>query len=79
MMESKSETIVRAASTPYGAIAQEQTTKSLANLIAGFAVSGFAVNQLTDGGFLVCRWGLSKHCPDLRSLSAFAHQVGARV
>jgi hypothetical protein len=53
--------------------------KLQANLIAGFALVGFAVHTLSVGGFIVARWNLSKHCPDLGALVAFAKQVGVRV
>jgi hypothetical protein len=51
--------------------------KGLSNLRARLALAGFAVHHLSDDGFLVCRWNLSKLCPDLRTLAAFARQVGA--
>lgn len=50
--------------------------KTLATLTASFALAGFAVHRM-DAGFAVCRWNLSRHCPDLRTLAAFAKQVGA--
>lgn len=54
-------------------------SKALANTIAGYALAGYAVHQLSCGGFLVARWNLTKHCPDLRSLVAFARQIGVRL
>lgn len=53
--------------------------KHKANLIAGFALRGYAVHEADDGGFLVCRWNLSRHCPDLAALGAFARMVGVRT
>lgn len=50
--------------------------KSLANIIARFALRGHSVHQLSEGGFLVCRHGLSKHCPDMPSLVHFARVTG---
>ena len=44
--------------------------------IAAMRLRGFAVHA-ADEGFLVCRWNLSRHCPDLRALVAFARQAGA--
>jgi hypothetical protein len=52
--------------------------KLTASLIAAFALTGFAVHRLEGESFLVSRWNLTKHCPDLRTLLAFAKQVGAR-
>jgi hypothetical protein len=54
------------------AIAKRETT-----LIAHFALVGHAVHHLGDGGFLVTRWGQSRHCPDLHALAGFARQIGA--
>lgn len=53
--------------------------RAIATLSARLALAGFAMHRLDSGGFLVCRWGLTKHCPDTRALAGFAHQVGARA
>lgn len=50
--------------------------KREATLIAHFALAGHAVHRLADGGFLVTRWGQSRHCPDLHALAGFAKQTG---
>lgn len=50
--------------------------KSLATIVARFALRGHSVHQLSEGGFLVCRHGLSKHCPDMPSLVHFARVTG---
>lgn len=55
----------------HDAIAKRETT-----LIAHFALAGHAVHRLEDGGFLVCRHGYAKHCPDLHALAGFARQTG---
>jgi hypothetical protein len=52
--------------------------KALANLRASYALAGHSVHLLADGGFLVCKFNLAKHCPDLRALAAFAKVVGVR-
>lgn len=52
--------------------------KAQATLIAAFALKGFAVHTLSCGGYLVAKWDLSRHCPDLRALAEFARMVGAR-
>jgi hypothetical protein len=53
--------------------------KAVATLKASYAIAGHAVHELADGGFLVCRFNLAKHCPDLRALAAFAKLVGVRT
>lgn len=54
-----------------------ETSKVEATLIAQFALAGHAVHSLTDGGYLVTKWGQSRHCPDLQALESFAKQTGA--
>ena len=51
--------------------------KRLATLTAQLALKGFQVHQVTSGGFFVARWNLTKYCPALADLQAFAEQVGA--
>jgi hypothetical protein len=51
--------------------------KRTATLIAVLAISGHAVHRKADGGFVVSRWNMARHCGDLDSLEAFAAQVGA--
>lgn len=51
--------------------------KKFSSLAACFALAGFAVHETAKGGFLVCRWNLSRHCSDLTELEAFARKVGA--
>lgn len=52
-------------------------SKRRANVIAALAIRGFAVHELSCGGFLVARWNLSRHCASLEALTQFARQVGA--
>lgn len=63
-----------------GIVAPElaEDNKARATLIAAYAFAGYSVHQLSDGGFLVARWNLSKHCPDLRALEGFARLIGVR-
>ncbi len=49
--------------------------KSAATLIAKFALAGHAVHRL-ESGFLVTRWGMSRHCPDLAALVNFGRVLG---
>lgn len=56
--------------------------KTVATLRAKLALSGHAVHDLADGGFLVVavRWGgLCRECPDLAALAAFARMLGVRA
>lgn len=47
------------------------------NLKAQLALKGFAVHDVTTGGYFVACWNLTKFCPALDDLEAFARQVGA--
>jgi hypothetical protein len=51
--------------------------KKVATLIAAMALSGHEVHELTAGGFMVVRWGTTRHCPDVAALECFARQIGA--
>lgn len=52
--------------------------KAVATLVAQFALAGHSVHELTEGGFIVCKFGYAKHCPDARALAGFAKIVGVR-
>lgn len=52
--------------------------KRLATIIAKMTLAGHQVHRL-EHGFLVTRWGMSRHCPDLGSLAGFARQVGVKA
>jgi hypothetical protein len=49
--------------------------KRITTLIARMALAGHAVHKLQDG-FLVTRWGMSRHCPDLAALVNFGRVLG---
>ena len=49
--------------------------KRLTSVIASMALAGHQVHRLEDG-YLVCRWGMTKVCPDFSSLVGFARQIG---
>lgn len=49
--------------------------KSLATIVARFALRGHVVHTTRDG-FLVCKHGYVRHCPDQSALEAFGKQVG---
>jgi hypothetical protein len=62
----------------------DDDSKALSTLKARFALhdGGHAVHELASGGFLVVatRWGgMSRECPDLSALAAFARQLGVRA
>lgn len=52
--------------------------KRFATLKAKAALMGIAVHKLADGGFLACRWNLTKDLPDLDALSRWLHTMGVR-
>jgi len=49
--------------------------KHLATVIAQFALRGHAVHRL-ESGFLVTRWGMSRHCADFAALINFGRVLG---
>jgi hypothetical protein len=51
-------------------------SKAIATQIAELAIRGHAVHELTDGGFLVCKYGYTHHAPDFEALKAFAVRLG---
>lgn len=57
--------------------AQVDAGKYQATLTAQLAIKGFQVHPVTTGGFFVAKWNLTKFCPAIEDLQAFAEQVGA--
>ena len=53
--------------------------KVFETLAARAATGGCALHQLSGGGYLLCRWGLSREVPDLRSVGALLSQIGVRA
>ena len=51
-------------------------SKAIATQVAELAIRGHAVQQLIDGGFLVCKYGLTFHANDFAELQAFARRLG---
>ena len=51
-------------------------SKAIATQVAELAIRGHAVHQLKDGGFLVCKYGLTFHAVDFAALQAFARRLG---
>ena len=50
--------------------------KAIGTQIAEFALLGYAVHQLLDGGYLVCKYGYTRHAPTFEALQAFARRLG---
>ncbi|KRC11515.1 hypothetical protein ASE11_19090 [Hydrogenophaga sp. Root209] len=59
------------------AVTTPSDQKRLANLKALFALKGFAVHDVSTGGWFVAKWNLTKFCPALADLESFAAQVEA--
>ncbi len=56
----------------------ERQAKLSANLIAQLAFAGHVVHTGQHGGFIVCKYGLSKYCADFAELQAFAVKLGVK-
>jgi len=56
---------------------QRPDQKRLATITAQMAMAGHTVHKI-ESGFLVCRWGMTKVCPDLAALVGFSRQIGVR-
>ena len=50
-------------------------SKAIATQVAELALRGHEVHQLTDGGYLVCKYGYTHHAPDFEALQAFARRL----
>lgn len=61
------------------AVESDTARKRVATLKALAALRGFAVHELTVGGFMVARWNLAKHCATVTDLEAFLRQAGVEV
>jgi hypothetical protein len=53
--------------------------KALATLAARAKVAGCTLTELSDGGFLLCRWGWAKALPDARAVAAMLGRMGGRA
>jgi hypothetical protein len=51
-------------------------SKAIATQIAELAIAGHAVHQLTDGAYLVCKYGYTFHACDFEALQAFSRRLG---
>lgn len=50
--------------------------KAVATIKAKLAIMGHAVFDLAEGGYIVTRWGMVRHCADVGQLAAFLEQIG---
>lgn len=50
--------------------------KGLATLKARFAIAGHQVHDGSNHDFIVTRWGMARHCPDVAALRIFARVLG---
>jgi hypothetical protein len=51
-------------------------SKAISTQIAELAFKGHAVYELSDGEFLVCKYGYFHHALDFEALQLFAHRLG---
>lgn len=53
-----------------------ENSKAVTTQIAILAMAGHAVHQLTNGAFLVCKYGYTYHAPTFEALQAFSRKLG---
>ncbi len=61
-----------------GAIEQAPYSKATATQIAHLALAGHTVHQISDGGFLVSKYGYTHHAKDFAALQDFARKLGVK-
>jgi hypothetical protein len=49
--------------------------KRLATVAAQLVLAGHSVHELDNGGFIVTRWCVTRHCPDFAALVIYARQM----
>ena len=54
----------------------EQGSKHFSILRASLALKGYSLHELSCDGYLIARWNLTHHAPDLRAVGAFLRQIG---
>lgn len=64
-------------STPTTDQQDRASEKRVSTIRALLALRGIHCYDCTEGGWLVCNHSMSRHCPTLDDLEAFARQVGA--
>jgi hypothetical protein len=50
--------------------------KALATMTAQAAACGCTLHELATGGYLLCRWGMSKELPCLRAVGEMLRRIG---
>jgi hypothetical protein len=50
--------------------------KPAADTVAKLAFKGHVVHSCLDGSFIVCKYGMARHCQDLAELQDFAKKLG---
>lgn len=51
-------------------------SKAISTQVAELAIRGHAVQQLKDGGYLVCKYRYPYHAKDFDAVQAFARKLG---
>ena len=54
----------------------QRHSKAIATQIAELAIAGHTVHALTNGGYLVCKYGHTFHADDFAELQVFARRLG---
>ena len=62
----------------HGQIQHAHDSKAIATQIARLALAGHAVHKGQSGDYLVCKFGMTKHCSDFAELAAFAQKLGVK-
>jgi hypothetical protein len=57
-------------------IAQQAHSKTVTSQISQLVLAGHAVHQMSDGSYMVCKYGLIKYCEDFAELQDFARRLG---
>jgi hypothetical protein len=50
--------------------------KALATMTARAALCGCTLHELSGGGYLLCRWGMSRELPCLRAVGDLLRRIG---
>ena len=50
--------------------------KGFTNIAAQLALMGYALYELSCGGYLIARWDRNLHCSDLNGVRAFYQRIG---
>jgi hypothetical protein len=50
--------------------------KALASMTARVALCGCTLHELSGGGYMLCRWGMSRELPCLRAVGDLLRRIG---